>query len=233
MKILNFFVVLIGFGAAFSSCQQSSDHPPQPPTPDSQPAPSLDGLAPRDLIRAKYDKAQLECQVKFPTTIAERTNNGITQNIQNGSDSYTWDLLDDYSDTRTIQLQARSGEVSLIATIEVDQIQIEDNTVKSSDGTNTYELKDSPVLTGKYSFNVDKAIYEPVTGSALAPQGSGPFTIYEGMNNDFATSSGSVQVDGSPLNVYQVQIGCVLDTHLNQEYQNQFLHLDPLHPVFW
>jgi hypothetical protein len=145
--------------AGLAGCSSGSSSGPAAP-PDvvlpagaPQPEQSLDGLPAAQVLKIKYDKAELRCQI-------------------DGSDGFSWDVLHDYSDKRTGHLIAKDGPLTVSANFQIDRIEIHQTEDLRTDSGN-YELLYTPVILGTYSFQTG-----PVRGDG-ALSGQGPLQLFE------------------------------------------------------
>lgn len=167
--------------------------------------PALSGLAPADLIRTKYIKAVLTCEL--------RKQKGIKFNeTAEPDDSISWDLINDYADSKTLTLKASVTDEFTIVTLNIKKISISSGTVFAADGK-TYDLQYSPSLTTEFKsrteiIEVDKLTLEHDFSAT---------ELSEGVPSQLLESSRAVEAKYNFTKVY-----CLLSTEAKPEYQGQF-----------
>lgn len=181
-------------------------------------------LSPEEILKTKYDQAELDCTLNFPVTVS---NQG-TQTTDPASTSLKWDLLENYSDTEVLpfEVQAASGSVDLVGQLKIDKVEIIPSIDINQDGTN-YQLQYTPHLTGSFTAKTAHPIL--IDQGSIGVSVSDPFDLYENIPpSASATESGSTQNPNQPDWIsYQLHLDCMFNTKLKPEYQNQWAKIQP------
>jgi hypothetical protein len=211
------FVLMIFAGC--NSSDSSNTPPVSNPGTGSQSAPSLTGLSTEDTIKTKYDSAILHCELKFPFQVRV---NGQEQSDE-GAAAADWDLLKDYSEQKTLKMDAKSFNTHILVDLEIEKVEISGMQVNEDEATGAiYKTENSPVITGSYSYQSSNSVN--VEGMVSKPSGEGKFTFNEGITNTFVNvdTTGQLGDGSSSAYGYTVQLGCELNTKLKPAYADQF-----------
>jgi len=218
MKYFSCIVLIgcLGFGVA--GCQKKSGPASQAIQPVAVQPRNLDGLSMADTLTTKYDKAELHCQLDFPFLIQK---NGSGQKYS-GSDSFKWDLLHDYAETKTFELKAQSGPIALLVELQIQKITLGSVNFHDGETGKSYQMQYSPLVEGLYRYKLDNPI---VIGNGVSDEnyGHGPFSLYESIGHKVINEAAGSQMQGGSGGFnFEIHLACTLDTKIKAEYQNQY-----------
>jgi len=191
------------------ACAKNNDiSPKNSPAPQGPVAQKLAGKSTTEVLQAKYNKAELQCNLWIQF-------GGEFNKSNPPSDSFSVDLLKVDPTQGELKLSGKAQDQTVDFFIQVNALKISYVNLTDIDGT-LYIMEHSPVIEYTYSYE-ESAIH--INGAIISGQGSGHRTVNEKLK-DMAINSAS-KVEGD-VGTYFQYLDCSIETDIKPEFQDQF-----------
>ncbi|OFZ52922.1 MAG: hypothetical protein A2428_07320 [Bdellovibrionales bacterium RIFOXYC1_FULL_54_43] len=182
---------------------------------------SLEENSVTEVLRIKYNRAQLTCNLKFSrgqkADFGEQPSEVFSEIVQ---DAAYWDLLNDYSDEKAFELKGAVRDSWIKVKIKIKRIEVVHSLTYMDDQGKVYRMRYSPILRAEYFFE-ENYVFIPEDGN-MTGKGNGFKDFTEGSTGNWIDMVASTDPTVSG-DFYSAQLNCDFDTELKPEYKDQFV----------
>jgi hypothetical protein len=187
-------------------------------TPSTEPLPDpLTGRPSAEVIRIKYNRAKLDCQLELARAIrTESTEEPALVILDKRVSQDSWDLLSEEPEKKTLQFRTEMEESRFSAEIRLQRIEIKELLLVRDEKKRLLRKRFSPVLKVEYSTKERRA---PANGrEGLTTSMSGSSELRESANQYLFSAIYPVDLSVSSEVIWQ-QLSCHFQTELKPEYE--------------
>jgi hypothetical protein len=192
------------------------------PTPVKPIPGSLEGMSTPDLIRTKYNRAHLDCSLRFAR--GEKSGATVFPPDFFTSESVvthaSWDLLNDYADEKSFSLEGAVRDSWIKAQVKIRRIEVVKSLTYTNASGKDFKMQYSPVLKAEYSYE-QNIVFVPGHGN-VSGGGNGSNSINENIAGALIDSVLSTEPTESK-DAYSIRLDCVFNTELKPEYKDQWV----------
>ena len=214
------FMFLSAIALSFTSaCSKNTESSPAA-SPKKEPISRVDDLAGKstiDVLQIKYRRADLKCRL-----FNRVGDKDFHLNLQEQpDDSFTWDLLHNFSNENTFSLLYETPDHQFISfELRVNNVGIQNLTYPDYETKLLAEMKNSPYV--EYTYRLAARIPNP-TGTITNIDQGGEFTESRRIHERVKDIPYRTGVSDPATGVHRaIYIDCTVDTETNSGYEDQY-----------
>ncbi|HLD99316.1 MAG TPA: hypothetical protein VJB59_03600 [Bdellovibrionota bacterium] len=205
-----------------ASCEKEAPISRAPTNREENSPVSLEGKSVAEILRIKYDQAQLTCKLQFSR--GQRIDfGGLPSEVLSEIvlDATYWDLLNDYSDEKSFELKGAVRESWIKAEIKIKRIEVVQSVAYMDAQGKVFSMRYSPIIRAEY-FLEQNYVFTPEDGN-LSVKENGFKDFTEGSTGNWIDILVPSTDPTVSRDFYSAQLNCDFYTELKPEYKDQFV----------